>query len=72
MVFNLGNFVLRRVIPAFQRSEPSPDCHSQRLKFHPPMNVRKSLNLREPSLKKILSALAIRSGIMVERCGNLD
>ena len=36
------------------------------------MNVRKSLDLCKSSLKKVLSALAIRSRIVVERRCDLD
>jgi hypothetical protein len=72
MALDAGNFVFCRVFPALQRRKPSADCHSQRLEFEPSMSVWESFNLCKPGLKKILSALAIRSRIMVERRRNLD
>jgi hypothetical protein len=67
MAFNAGNFVFCRVFPALQRRKPSADCDSQRLEFKASMSVRESFNLCKPGLKKIPSALAIRSRIMVKR-----
>jgi hypothetical protein len=70
--FNAGDFVLCRILPALQLRKPSADGYAQRLKCKPPMNVRESLDLCKPGLKKIPSPLAIRSRIVVECRRDLD
>jgi len=72
MPFNAGNFVLRRIFSDLQGCKPPAHRYSQRLEFETSISMREPLDLGKSSLKKILSALAIRSGIMVERRRDLD
>jgi hypothetical protein len=70
--FNAGNFFLRRIFSILEGREPPAHCNSQRLEFKTSMSVGEPLNFCKASSKKIFSALAIRSGIMVERRRDLD
>jgi len=70
--FNAGNLFFRRIFAALQGRKPSAYRHSQRFEFKSSMRVRESLDFRKSGSEKILSALAIRSGIMVERRRDLD
>src|SRR5260370_33935778 len=70
--FNARNFVFCRIFSTLQRCKPSADCYAQRLECQPSMGLRKSLDLCKSGLKKVLSALAIRSRIVMERRCDLD
>jgi hypothetical protein len=70
--FDARNFFFCRIFSALQGREPSADCYSQRFECKPSMSVRKSLDLCKSGLKKVLSALAIRSRIVMERRCDLD
>ena len=70
--FNAWNLFLRRIFAVLQGRKPSAHRHSQRFEFKSSMRVRESLDFRKSGSEKILSALAIRSGIMVERRRDLD
>jgi len=70
--FDAGNFLLRRIFAALQGRKPPSHCDSQWFEFKSSMRVRESLDFRKSGSEKILSALAIRSGIMVERRRDLD
>jgi hypothetical protein len=70
--FDARNFFSCRIFSTLQRCKPSADRYAQRLECKPSMSVRKSLDLCKSGLKKVLSALAIRSRIVMERRCDLD
>jgi hypothetical protein len=70
--FNSRNFYICWIFSALQRCNPSADCYSQGFECQPSVSVRKSLDLCKSGLKKVLSALAIRSRIVMERRCDLD
>jgi hypothetical protein len=70
--FNSRNFFFCRIFSTLQRRKPSADCYSQRFECKASMSLRKSLDLCKSGLQKVLSALAIRSRIMMERRCDLD
>jgi hypothetical protein len=70
--FDAGDFLRRRILSTLQRCKPSADCYSQRFECKASMSPRKSLDLCKSGLKKVLSALAIRSRIVMEGRRDLD
>jgi hypothetical protein len=69
---NTRNFFFCRIFTTLQRRKPSADCYPQRFECQPSMSLWKSLDLCKAGLKKVLSALAIRSRIVMERRRDLD
>ena len=72
VMFNLGDFIFRRIFSVLQRRKPPADRNAQRLECESSVSVWKSLDFYKSGLEKVLSALAIRSRIVVECRRNLD